>query len=57
MEACKGVSIRFCEAHYEEFRTSMKGNGDEEHMTLQKQVALLKRQLQESGRLKSGKMT
>jgi hypothetical protein len=57
-EACKGISIRFCEEHYEEFRSSMKGgqsetggNGgqDNDTKTLQQQVALLKRQLQESG--------
>jgi len=52
-EACKGVSIRFCEEHYEEFRSSMKGGGGEgeenEAKTLQQQVALLKKQLQESG--------
>jgi hypothetical protein len=49
-EACKGVSIRFCEFHYEEFRATMKiGAESEEQKTLQQQVALLKRQLQESG--------
>lgn len=53
-EACKGISIRFCEEHYEEFRNSMKGgqaNNESENdtKTLQQQVALLKRQLQESG--------
>lgn len=49
-EACKGVSIRFCEFHYEEFRATMKiGADNDEQKTLQQQVALLKRQLQESG--------
>lgn len=53
-EATKGVSIRFCEHHYEEFRSSMKGGGgdggdEEKTKTLQQQVALLKKQLQESG--------
>jgi hypothetical protein len=51
-EACKGISIRFCEEHYEEFRTSMKGgqnDSENDTKTLQQQVALLKRQLQESG--------
>lgn len=53
-EACKGISIRFCEEHYEEFRASMKGGqtnneAESDTKTLQQQVALLKRQLQESG--------
>lgn len=55
-EACMGISIRFCEEHYEEFRSSLKsgfGKGDEdkenEKFTLQQQVALLKKQLQDSG--------
>jgi hypothetical protein len=56
-EACKGISIRFCEEHYEEFRRTMKGggfSGDDEddsnsdHVTLQQQVAPLKKQLQDS---------
>jgi hypothetical protein len=55
-EACKEISIRFCEEHYEEFRRTMKGGGfggdDEDdsnsyHVTMQQQVALLKKQLQE----------
>lgn len=51
-----GISIRFCEEHYEEFRSSLKngfGKGDDdqenEKFTLQQQVALLKKQLQDSG--------
>lgn len=49
-EACKGISIRFCSFHYEEFRTTMKiGAESEEQKTLQQQVALLTRQLKESG--------
>ena len=51
-----GISIRFCEEHYEEFRSSLKsgfGKGDDdkesEKITLQQQVALLKKQLQDSG--------
>lgn len=51
-----GISIRFCEEHYEEFRSSLKsgfGKGDDdkesERFTLQQQVALLKKQLQDSG--------
>ena len=57
-EACKGISIRFCEEHYEEFRRTMKGGGfggddeddsNSDHVTLQQQVALLKKQLQDSG--------
>ena len=51
-----GISIRFCEEHYEEFRSSLKsgfGKGeddkDSERFTLQQQVALLKKQLQDSG--------
>mmetsp|Transcript_12262 Transcript_12262/g.18578 ORF Transcript_12262/g.18578 Transcript_12262/m.18578 type:complete len:1713 (+) Transcript_12262:153-5291(+) len=57
-EACMGVSIRFCADHYEEFRNSMRSgvgklsNDDDansEHVTLQQQVALLRKQLEESG--------
>jgi hypothetical protein len=58
-EACKGISIRFCEEHYEEFRRTMKGGGfgggddeddsNSDHVTLLQQVALLKKQLQDSG--------
>jgi hypothetical protein len=56
-EACMGISIRFCEEHYEEFRSSLKSGfgkgGDDdkesEKITLQQQVALLKKQLQDSG--------
>jgi hypothetical protein len=55
-EACMGISIRFCEEHYEEFRSSLKsgfGKGEDgnenEKITLQQQVALLKKQLQDSG--------
>ena len=45
------MSIRFCEEHYEEFRGSLKttSTDTEDHKTLQQQVALLKKQLQESG--------
>ena len=56
--ACKGISIRFCEEHYEEFRRAMKGSfgddndaGDSVQCTLQQQVALLKKQLQDSGQV------
>jgi hypothetical protein len=50
-EACKEISIRFCEEHYEEFRRTMKGGGfgGGDHVTLLQQVALLKKQLQDSG--------
>jgi hypothetical protein len=52
-----GISIRFCEEHYEEFRSNLKhgfSKGDDpdqenEKFTLQQQVALLKKQLQDSG--------
>jgi hypothetical protein len=48
--ATKGVSTRFCDVHYEEFRNHMKSNEDtEERKTLQNQVALLKRQLAAAG--------
>jgi hypothetical protein len=45
-EACKEISIRFCEVHYEEFRRTMKGAASVETTTA---TALLKKQLQDSG--------
>mmetsp|Transcript_10617 Transcript_10617/g.19713 ORF Transcript_10617/g.19713 Transcript_10617/m.19713 type:complete len:1963 (-) Transcript_10617:129-6017(-) len=56
--ASKGISIRFCAAHYDEFRSATRriSNGgenektcDEDTDTLQQQVALLKKQLIDSG--------
>ena len=57
MPASKGISIRFCTAHYDEFRSATRrmSNGDEDVVdddtasTLQQQVALLKKQLLDSG--------
>ena len=56
--ASKGISIRFCSAHYDEFRSATRrisnaeeddSKGDSDTDTLQQQVALLKKQLLDSG--------
>ena len=54
--ATKGVSIRFCDEHYDEFRSGMKmskqhdtDDGETDAKTLQQTIALLTKQLKESG--------
>ena len=54
--ATKGVSIRFCDEHYDEFRNGMKiskqhdsEEGETDAKTLQQTIALLTKQLKESG--------
>ena len=55
--ATKGVSIRFCSSHYDEFRIATRGLSDgrgefvegDDANTLQQQIALLKKQLIDSG--------
>ena len=54
--ATKGVSIRFCDEHYDEFRNGMKiskqhdsEDGETDAKTLQQTIALLTKQLKESG--------
>ena len=46
-EATKGVSTRFCELHYEEFRQQTKSG--EKELTLQQQIMILERQLKNAG--------